>query len=344
MERDVAKKNREEVRSASKPVLVTGATGFIGGHLVDGLLAAGRELRALVRSPARAQHLAERGVELVEGDLGDVGSLRRACAGVGEVYHLAAMLRAPWRADFAKVNALGCGNVAAACAAQAEPPALVLVSSLAAAGPGEPTRDERAPARPVSRYGAAKLAGEQAAAEHGVPLTVVRPPMVLGPGDRASLRLFRMVARGNVIAPGKAPLALVDVRDLVELLIAAGERGERVDGSAGAGIYHAAYPEAFTLVELGQRIAAALGRKPPRAWRIPLALTWLAAGGGELYGRLRDQPTLINLDKARELAGGAWCCSVAKAQEQLDFVHAPLEQRLREAVEWYRAEGWLSSG
>ncbi|HBP21855.1 MAG TPA: hypothetical protein DEA08_29235 [Planctomycetes bacterium] len=335
------KEKGTEARAASKPALVTGATGFIGGHLVDGLLAAGRPVRALVRSPGRAQHLAERGVELVEGNLADTDSLRRGCEGVGEVYHLAAMLRAPWRSDFAEVNALGCGNVAAACAAQPEPPAMILVSSLAAAGPGPAARDERAPARPVSRYGAAKLAGERAAAEHELPLTIVRPPMVLGPGDRASLRLFRMVSRGNVVAPGRAPLALVDVRDLCALLIAAGERGERVGGSPGAGVYYAAYPEAFTLAELGQQIAAALGRRAPRAWRIPLALTWLAAGGGELFGRLRDQPTLLNLDKARELAGGAWCCSVTKAEEQLGFAHAPLEQRLRETVDWYRAEGWL---
>ena len=329
------------MRTASKPALVTGATGFIGGHLVDGLLAAGRPVRALVRSRARARPLAERGVELVEGDLADVGALREACAEVGEVYHLAAMLRAPWRADFEEVNALGCGNVAAACAAQPEPPVLVLVSSLAAAGPGPRERDERRPARPVSRYGAAKLAGERAAAAEGVPLTVVRPPMVLGPGDRSSLRLFRMVARGDVVAPGRAPLALVDVRDLSALLIAAGERGERLEGSEGKGVYYAAYPEAFSLAELGRRIAVALGRRPPRAWRIPLPLTWLAAGGGELYGRLRDRPTLLNLDKARELAGGAWCCSAEKAREQLGFRHAPLDQRLRETVDWYRAEGWL---
>ena len=82
------KEKGTEARAASKPALVTGATGFIGGHLVDGLLAAGRPVRALVRSPGRAQHLAERGVELVEGNLADTDSLRRGCEGVGEVVKL----------------------------------------------------------------------------------------------------------------------------------------------------------------------------------------------------------------------------------------------------------------
>lgn len=331
-------------------VLVTGGTGFIGARLVERLVEGGHSVRCLVRATSNTTHLESLGVECYVGDLRDEDSLRGACEGVSVVYHLAALLKAPWHKEFTSVTAEGCGRMAAACAAQPQPPVLILVSSLAAAGPSASGRKEIQPAEPVSRYGRAKLAGEEAARPYAdrVPLTVIRPPLVLGEGDRSLLPVFRMARCGWVVAPGRAPLSMIHVDDLVSSLIAAAEKGERVapTGSPGAspdqGVYFVADERARRLSELGAQIAESLGARPPRTLRMPLPLLYAAAAASEAWGRLRDRQTLLNLDKIKEAGAEGWVCSADKAREQLGFDPAPFEERLRATGAWYQAQGWLS--
>jgi nucleoside-diphosphate-sugar epimerase len=333
----------------TKRVLVTGGTGFIGARLVERLVAAERSVRCLVRATSNTEHLESLGVECFVGDLREEASLRAACEGVSEVYHLAALLKAPWHKEFTSVTAEGCGRMAAACAAQPEPPVLILVSSLAAAGPSASGRDEVQPAEPISRYGRAKLAGEEAARPYAdrVPLTVIRPPLVLGEGDRSLLPVFRMARCGWVVAPGRAPLSMIHVDDLVQSLMAAAEKGERVapagsEGKPDQGVYFVADGEARQLTELGAEIARSLGKSPPRTIRMPLSLLYAAAAASEAWGRLRDRQTLLNLDKIKEAGAEGWVCSSDKAREQLGFEPAPFEERLRATGAWYQAQGWLS--
>ncbi|MCA9547417.1 MAG: NAD-dependent epimerase/dehydratase family protein, partial [Myxococcales bacterium] len=115
--------------------LVTGATGFIGHHVVQALLGAGWRVRALVRPRSDVTALATLGSELCLGDVGEPSSLDPAVAGCAAVFHLASLLKVPWKADFHRVNVAGAEHVAAACARASAPPTLVLMSSLAAAGP-----------------------------------------------------------------------------------------------------------------------------------------------------------------------------------------------------------------
>lgn len=329
----------------NRTALVTGGTGFIGSRLVEALVASGREVRCLVRATSNTAALEALGVECVVGDLRDAESLERACCGVVEVYHLAALLKAPWHPEFTAVTAEGCGRIAAACAAQETPPVLVLVSSLAAAGPSLEGRDEERPAAPISRYGRAKLAGEEAARPYAdrVPLTIIRPPLVFGEGDRSLLPVFRMAQRGVVIAPGKAPLSMIHVTDLVTCLIAAADRGERVGVGAkpARGVYFVADELPRQLGQLGTEIASALGSRPPRTIRLPLPALWAAAAASEAWGRLRGRPTLLNLDKVCEAGAPGWVCTAAKAREQLGFAPAPFGERLASTAAWYQAEGLL---
>ncbi len=338
--------------------LVTGGTGFVGGHVVRALRAAGHDVTCLVRATSRREDLAPLGVRFVEGDATDPTSVATALAragGVDWVVHLAALLKAPWRPDFVAANAAGAAAVVGACAGRDAPPACVVVSSLAAAGPapyGRP-RDERDLPRPASRYGRAKLAAEEAARALAgrAPVTIVRPPAVLGGGDRTTLPVFRLAARGWVVAPTRRrrPQSFVHAADLAALLLVAAARGERLPApgeaawaAPGAGLYFAAADEPLDFVGLGRVVARALGRRRPRVVRLPEAFARLAAAGGELAGRLRDRPSFLNLDKARELAAGAWWCSAAKARTTLGWAHAPLERRLAETAADYRALGLLA--
>lgn len=322
--------------------LVTGATGFIGRRLVAALAAAGQPVRALVRPGAPFDGPAA----VVTGDITRPETLAAAIDGVEVVYHLASLLKVPWKPAFHTVNVDGTAHVAAACAAAPRPPVLVCVSSLAAAGPAPPGRPrvEADPPAPVSRYGRVKRAAEQAAAAHAVPLSIVRPPMVFGPGDRAARPLFRGAARGWHLTPTRRPtrVGLVHVDDLAAALLTIAARGERVpsgdDGATGRGVYHVAGDDAPTYADLGRRIGAAAGRDV-RVVRLPAALTAAAAALGELAGRLRDRPTVLNRDKHREATAGDWWCDAAKARA-LGWTPAPLDARLAETLAGYRAAGW----
>jgi dihydroflavonol-4-reductase len=329
--------------------LVTGATGFIGPRLVCALQAAGGDVRCLVRRQSNTSLLESLGVQLVEGDVTDPSSLSKAIAGTEFVFHLAGRTFAPNYAAFALVNEAGCANVAAACATQSNPPVLVVASSLAAAGPSPAggALTERDHPEPISNYGRSKLAGELAAREWAaeVPTTIVRPPVVFGPGDRAGFVLVKSLWKLGIHVvhrPG-LPLSLVHADDLAAALLLVARHGERLDPTdpRNTGLYYAADPHPSSYTELGQLISAGLGRDirilKVRRW----ALT-VAALGGELVGHVRGQHSPMNFDKCREGTATGWVASTRKIASQLDFKPAaPLNIRYRETIEWYREAGWL---
>jgi nucleoside-diphosphate-sugar epimerase len=327
-------------------VLVTGATGFIGRHAVRMLSRAGFDVACLVRKSGDRRGLDDPRVSFVEGDLSDAGSLARALENAGAVLHLASLLKVPWKPEFRTVNIGGTEAIARAAAARVNPPVLVVVSTLATAGPatnGRPHRETDEP-RPISRYGRMKLDAELASRAFAdqIPLTIVRPPMVLGEGDRFGLKLFRSVARGFHVVPsfGAHQMSLIHVEDLAEVLIAATERGERVGKTQGSGIYYVADDARPTYAELGLLVGAACKTKP-RVIRVPSAISGIAALAGELIARIRDQPTIFNLDKWREATAGSWICDPGKAKRELGFAPKNLEARLEQTAAWYRREGWL---
>ncbi len=333
-------------------VLVTGASGFIGRCLVAELVAQGHAVTCLVRPTSNRAALEQLDVDFAVGDVNDADTLRAPASHAEVVYHLAAMLKAPWRSDFLSTNADGTRRVAEACAAASNPPALVFVSSLAAAGPsrdGEPRREVDEPT-PVSLYGRSKLAAESAARELAdrVPITVVRPPMVIGNGDRTSFPLFRMAARGIAVTPTLATnrVSLVHVDDLAAGLIVAGEKGERmqpadVAPTPGTGVYFLAAPEQPTVAELGRMVGRGFGRSV-LVVRTPSLLTRVAGALGHAVARVRDTPSMLNLDKTRELIAGSWICSVDKAREDLGFApRVSAQTRIQETADWYRGAGWV---
>jgi nucleoside-diphosphate-sugar epimerase len=231
----------------------------------------------------------------------------------------------------------------------------VVVSSLAAVGPGAADRlrvEGDIPA-PISNYGRSKWAGEQAAAGYAgaAPITLVRPPIVFGPGDRGTLEIFRPIVRwGLHVVPGAGSAArarrfsLVYVDDLVEGLLLAAAKGERLGahGTPGQGIYFMGGEEHPTYAQLGQAIAAAWGRKPPAVVCLPGPLLRLVGITGDVMAWVRRRPGWISSDKVSEALAGSWTCSSAKARTHLGWAPAaPLAERLHETAQWYRQAGWL---
>jgi nucleoside-diphosphate-sugar epimerase len=334
--------------------LVTGATGFIGLHLVRTLSAAGHELTCLVRRTSRVDGLSGPAIRLVQGDVDSGHGVAGAIAGQDAVFHLAGSIRGLTRDDFFRTNCDGVRQIVEAAAGTPNPPAVVVVSSIAAAGPCEGQRPLRPgdPERPVSCYGESKLAGEREARRLAadVPVTVVRSPIVFGGGDRVSLDWFRCVAKYRLhFVPGfsDARFSLVHVDDLVQLLIAAAERGRRLraaadDQSDGQGCYYVGADEAPTYGEIGGFVAASLGIHRYGTLRTPITALRLAAVASECWGRMTRKPPFLGLGKVREASAGSWVCSTQSARDELGFSPSKtLRDSFTATAAWYREHGWL---
>lgn len=329
-------------------VLVTGASGFIGSHMVSTLLERGDEVVALVRPKSDRSALRRPGIQLVEGDILEPKSLASAVRDVDAVIHLASLLKMPWVPEFRTINEGGTSNVAMACRDAPTRPTLVVVSSLAAAGPARlAARRETEKEEPVSVYGRVKLAAEQCAARYAadVPISIVRPPMVFGEGDRTTLKLFRSIKGGIHVVPTRARnhVSLVHARDLAEGMIRVCEVGERVPPNpvTGAGVYHLAAAESVEYGDFARLFADAMGCRTARVLRVPAAMTGVTAALNEGVARLRRTPTVLNLDKYREATAGSWTCSIEKARRELDYAPPSLSSRIAQTVAWYRSQGWL---
>lgn len=178
-----------------KRALVTGATGFIGINLIKALVSSGHNVTAMVRVTSDTSALEKLGVRIVKADLDDAKSLTSAVAQQQVIYHLAAAARAVHFSTFEKVNLDGLRNLMHAAITAGNDPKLVLVSSLAAVGPSTKTQPhhEDAIPNPVSNYGKSKRAAELLAAQYSdrLNISIVRPPIVLGPHDVKGWEIFK---------------------------------------------------------------------------------------------------------------------------------------------------------
>ncbi len=320
---------------------VTGATGFVGGHLVDRLLAAGDDVVALVRSPDKAAALASRGVRLVVGDLANRAALREGAEGADVVYHAAALLGAPSEAQFVRGNRDGTASVLDVVSEQAPNARFVQVSSLAAAGPAERGRPRTSaqPDAPVTGYGRSKLAADDVVRESGLRWVIARPPAVYGPRDRDNfIKIYRLARVGvaPIFGDGKQELSLVCVPDLAE--------GLRLAGSATGierGVFFLNHPEVVRSVDIVQTIGRQLGRAP-RLIPLPRPLAVGALAVTDAMARFRHQPTLLRPDKVNDFFAPAWTADPAPFMQATGWSpQYNLRRGLELTFQWYREAGWL---
>ncbi len=329
-------------------IVVTGASGFIGRQLVRQLLTAGYSVQVCMhRRDAWTKTLPVDQIHHL--DITEPDSLRGIFAEADAVFHLAGALLTRSAQTFHRVNAGGTENVARACAECKNPPRLLFVSSLAAIGPTTPDAplDEDAVPNPVSGYGHSKLAAEQVLADWAdrLPISIVRPPSVLGPEDHYMLGAFQWAARGWVLVPGSQQhrYSFAHVEDLCAAMIAVAAEGQRLRSDDPLrGCYHVASAGSLTFAELTTLVTEQLQRRPPRAVTIPNWLMRVAGVGGEVVDRLTFHRPFINRDKVREAIAGSWICNADKLQQEslYTFPYSLLE-RLRQTVADYRSAGKL---
>jgi len=323
--------------------LVTGATGFTGGHLARSLAARGDTVRALVRDVSRAAALSDAGVEVVQGDLADRDALPPALAGVDVVYNVAALYRQAGLPEgaYRTVNAEAVGWLVEAAAA-AGTRRVVHCSTVGVHGDIEhPPADEDAPLRPGDVYQVTKLEGERvgraAAARHGVELVIVRPTGIYGPADRRLLKLFRGVARRRFVVVGSGEIFyhLTHVDDLVE-----GFRLAATVPAASGRTYILAGAEVTTLNRLVEIIAKEAGVRPIGV-HLPVWPFWAAGAACEaLCAPLGLEPPIYR--RRVDFFTKSRAFDISRARAELGFDPAvDLRTGIRRTLAWYRQQGWI---
>ena len=325
-------------------VLLTGANGFVGSHVLDRLVEAGHQVVAFLRRTSDTRFIEPNlpRVEVRYGSLESVESLCQAARDAEAVVHCGAKTKAVRRNEYYQVNGEGTRRVVAACnAARGAVKQLILVSSLAVSGPGTaecPARED-APPRPVSVYGRSKLLAETyVRTESRVPYTILRPAAVYGPRDRDLYLAFRAVRRRlmPLIAGGRQPLNLIYAADVAEAV----SKAVGCTRSYG-GIYHLAHPVPWTQRAFLARIAAAMGVRPRRV-AVPVAVLYPVCAARELWSRITSRPSMLNLQKIAEYTAPGWVCTTARAAEDLGFAAATsLDEGIGLTVRWYEDNGWL---
>lgn len=300
---------------------LTGATGFVGGHVLAAAQTAGHRIRALTRRPQPPRA----GVDWVPGDLADQTSLERLVAGADVVVHVAGVTNALDTAAFMAGNAAG--SQAMVRAAGTRP--FVHVSSLAARTPR------------LSAYGASKAHGEDAVRAHAGPFVIVRPPAVYGPADTQLVPVFRAARRGFLPLPAGQRAAFLYAPDLAQALVALAQ--DLVgDGRSAGGTYEIDDgAEGYDARALAQAFGQALGRRV-RALTVPPVL--LRAGGrvATAWARLTGGLPPLSSDRARYLAYRDWTADSGPLRALgLWRPATPLAQGLALTAAWYRRQGWL---
>jgi uncharacterized protein YbjT (DUF2867 family) len=298
---------------------VTGATGFVGPHLIAALARHGWTVRLLMRRWTPLPSMAGVDAEIVWGDLSDEASLRRLVDGADAVVHAAGLIKARRPEEFLAVNRDGTARLSSVAAKIP----FLLLSSLAAREPQ------------LSPYAASKRAAEEVVAQRTGPWLAIRAPAVYGPGDRETLAYFKMAARGFALQPNRpdARLSLIHVEDLAEaLVLALGQplpaAVRAVDDGRDGGYSHA---------DMAAAAAGALGRRV-KSISVPQG----AMAAIATLNALRPSAQILTPAKVRELFHPDWTATDRRLAAATGFAaRYDLPTGFRHTILWYRNHGWL---
>ncbi len=319
--------------------LVTGASGFIGSHLIEALVPRDWRVRCLVRKTSRLKWIPTDDVTLINGELETPGEeLDRAVRGVSVVFHLGGVTSAVDDAAYTTVNVEGTRNIVEAMKRAAPDALLVFCSSLSAGGPGRlrPVNETDEPA-PITAYGRSKLAAEGVVTESGLEYLIVRPPAVYGPRDTDILAAFKLALRGVAfrVAPPGQRLSMIHAEDLARGLVCAAE-------AEGRGLYYMTDGMIHTYESITEQIARAVG-KPVRIIGVPGAVADAVSRADRLRASLTGAKPLLTPDRVIELSQLDWTCDDTRARLDIDYESTiSLPDGMRMTAEWYRNQGWLS--
>ncbi len=325
-------------------ILVTGATGFLGAALTRELLRRHHSVRVLVRDEHKARAQFGAAVSIVRGEITDAAQVQAAVQGVTVVYHLVGRLYHPSvpAALYRETHVEGTRILLSACQNQPQIQRIVHCSTTGVHGvTGMVSAAEDAPFAPTNPYEATKLEGELLALDaykkYGLPVSVIRPGLVYGPGDLHLLGFFSSIKKGRpcLIDGGKARIHPVYIDDMTEAFLLCMERPEAIGQS-----YNIAGDAPVSFKVLSTAIAHALGRQLPKG-DIPL---WLANLASDMFGvvpGLRGERAPLTRSRVQFLTGSR-VYAIDKARAELGYAPAmSLDAGMRMTAAWYQKHGYL---
>ncbi len=325
---------------------LTGATGFLGGHIADALLGRGYVVRASVRATSDTRWIDGKGIETIaaaltpppdEADDARTESLDALVDGVETIIHCAGVVRAPNEIGYQRGNTLSTQRLLEAAARTGAVKSFVLISSLAASGPSTPGRPrvENDACAPITAYGRSKVAAEKLCARDWPFRTaILRPPALYGPRDTAFLPLFKAAAHGLSARIGRLrELSLVDGRDVARaaILLASDDRAH--------GPYFVDDGVTYTFADLVDALTRAFDR---RILTLPLPVGLLRLAARLVGGAKAAKLPLLAPDRLRDVDVDGWVCRGDRLRMELGFTDARLlDVGFAETLEFYRREHWL---
>lgn len=324
-------------------MLITGAAGFAGFHLVNAALAKGMKVYAATRKDSDLRHLSHLPIRFVYPEYENANSLREMfdAHGFSYVIHAAGATKANSQEAYNRVNAEITRKLASAASrSDFKPVRFIFISSLAALGPQAydapgPITESKKPV-PVTQYGKSKLLAEQYLAEFGnLSKAILRPTAVYGPREKDLFIMLNTFAKGLEPYIGNRPqrFSFIYVKDLADAVF------EAVDSNIDSS-WNLSDGNEYDRYALAQYAKEILGVKTLKL-HVPTGIISLLASGMEMFAGKNSTPTL-NKDKLNELCAENWFCSIAKAREELGFnPQYNLKTGLQETLQWYRANNWI---
>lgn len=328
-------------------VLVTGATGFIGSHVADLLLDKDYTVRCTIRKSSNVRWLKDKPFEQAEANFNDIDSLVQATKDVDLIVHSAGVVAAKNYDGYLAGNRDATANLLKAAQINGlDLKRFVHISSQTVAGPAksldEPFTEDMTP-RPITKYAKSKLAAEQEVLSYKeiFPVTIVRPPAVFGPRDTAIFQMFQVAQKGlgTLIGFNRKHLNLIYSSDLARGIVDSMESEKSIGET-----YFIASEEIYDWNQIINAIKKAMDKKFFVKIRIPHSVVYTIAGISEFFGRFSKTAPVFNIDKGRDFVQNYWICSVDKAKRELNFKQeVGLEKGIELAINWYKANGWLTS-
>ncbi len=324
-------------------ILVTGASGFVGSHVADRLLAGGYQVRALLREHSSEEWLKGKPVEIARANLAQIESLRTPVEGIDAIIHVGGVTAAKNKQGFYDGNLVPTRNLLEAVRRfNPKIERFVLCSSQTAVGPsldGQPVT-ERTPPHPITTYGKSKRAAEEECerAREDFPVTILRLSAIYGPRDTAILTFFQTVDKRlkPLIGMQDKWVNLAHVSDIADAVLLAIEKSEAKNET-----YFIGSQMHYTWRDVSNLTAEILKRRGLTV-RLPHALVYSVAGFSEFFSIFRSKPSVLNWEKGRDMVQPNWICSVEKAVQEIGYrQRVSLEDGIRDTTDWYRREGWM---
>jgi nucleoside-diphosphate-sugar epimerase len=327
----------------NKVALVTGATGFIGSHLVDLLLSKGYSVRCITRKTSSLKWLEGKNVEIYDCGLTNVEKLVETMRGIDYIFHVAGVVKSKKPQGYFKGNVDATKTLLeAASNFDNKIQNIMVVSSLTAVGPSENSKpvDETSPCNPITTYGRSKLAQERVCHEfmNKLPITICRVPAVYGERDTETFVFFKTMNSRlmTLIGFDKKLVSLIHVSDLVNGFVMAAEN-EKSKG----GTYFISSEKFYTWSEIGKATEKALDKKAFKI-NVPHSVVYSVATVAQFLSYFSSKPATLNLEKARDIVQSNWICSTEKAIKDLGYKqNTSIEEGVTRTVNWYKKMKWM---